>query len=422
MSDQLEQGAPPGVAGQTMAPAPAGGQMVAAKAQAPAARDGEVLAPVGKKRRVVVPLLVLAVLGFGGSRAYDWFTTGRFLVATDDAYVKADMTVIAAKIPGYVAAVAVAENAAVHAGDLLAAIDPGDYQLAVAAAKGKIATQDAAFARLGQQGGALQAAVAQARAQLAATQSRIVAAQADLSRATSEYDRANKLVAIQAGTQQRVDLALADRDRAAAVLAGDRSTAQAAQSAIDAAQANSAVLEAQKAEALSGRAELVITLEKAQRDLDFTQIRAPFDGIVGNRAVQTGQYVQPGTRLLALIPLGSVYVEANFKETQLGTLKAGQKVTLTIDAVSGKTFEGVLESIAPASGSQYALLPPENATGNFTKIVQRVPVRIRVPADLARSGQLRPGISVVADVHTRDESLPAPSLMGALGLTREAKR
>ena len=424
MGDHLEDAVASQVAAKPSAMPVASRQMVAAQDQAPAvpARSGEVLPPARKRRGFVLPLVLLAAVGFGGSKAYDWFTTGRFIVVTDNAYVKADVSVIAAKIPGYVTTVPVAENAAVHAGDLLATIDPGDYQLAVAAAKGKIATQDAAFARLGQQGGALQAAVAQARAQLAATQSQIVAAQADLVRATGEFERANKLIAIQAGTQQRVDLALADRDRAAAVLASARSTSQAAQSAIEAAQANSAMLEAQKTEALRGRDELAIALEKAQRDLDFTQIRAPFDGVVGNRAVQPGQYVQPGTRLLALIPLGSVYVEANFKETQLGNLKAGQKVTLTVDAVSGKTFEGVLVSIAPASGSQYSLLPPENATGNFTKIVQRVPVRIRVPAELARSGQLRPGISVVADVHTRDESLPAPTLTGALGLTREPKR
>ena len=157
-------------------------------------------------------------------------------------------------------------------------------------------------------------------------------------------------------------------------------------------------------------------LDKAKRDLSFTVIRAPFDGVIGNKAVQPGQYVQPGTRLLALVPLQTAYVEANFKETQIFRLKPGQKVVIKPDAYGDRDVIGTVDSIAPASGAQFSLLPPENATGNFTKIVQRLPVRITVPPDVAREGILRPGLSVVVDVHTRDESLPPPSLAGALGL------
>ena len=144
--------------------------------------------------------------------------------------------------------------------------------------------------------------------------------------------------------------------------------------------------------------------DKARRDLEFTTVRAPFDGVVGNRAAQLGALVAPGTRLMSLIPLDSVYVEANFKETQLGGLKPGQKVRLVVDAYAKQTIEGVVESVAPASGAQYSMLPPENATGNFTKIVQRVPVRIRVPAEVAKTGILRPGMSVVVDVDTRTQN------------------
>ena len=159
------------------------------------------------------------------------------------------------------------------------------------------------------------------------------------------------------------------------------------------------MLEAQKGEAESTRAELQTALERAVRDLSFTEVRAAFDGVIGNKAVQPGQYVQTGTRLLALVPLDSAYVEANFKETQLGALKPGQRGRdLRSTLIPDKQIDGIVESFAPASGSQFSLLPPENATGNFTKIVQRVPVRIKVPPEIARAGILRPGLSVVVEV------------------------
>ena len=158
------------------------------------------------------------------------------------------------------------------------------------------------------------------------------------------------------------------------------------------------------------------TLDRANRDLSFTTIRAPFDGVIGNKAVQPGQYVQTGTRLLSLVPLDTVYIEANFKETQLDRLKPGQAVTIKPDALSSRSIQGTVESIAPASGAEFSMLPPENATGNFTKIVQRVPVRIKVPVEVAEESVLRPGTSVEVEVHTRDEREPAPSLVQALRL------
>ena len=404
--------------GDAKMPVPGG----TASPPATAVQTGEVLPPRRRRRRFLLPLIALVALGYGAHRFSGYYAVGRFLVSTDDAYVKADMSIIAAKIPGYLTAVAVAENGHVHAGDLLASIDPGDYQLAVDAANAKIATQNATIDRLAQQGRAQNSVIEQARAQMMATDAQLSGARADLTRATGELERSTKLQQSSFGTAQRLEQAVADRDRAQAAVASGTASGAAARAAVLSAQANQSVMEAQKNEAVKMRGELEAALQKVQRDLAFTQVRAPFDGIVGNRAAQPGQYVQPGTRLLALIPLGSIYVEANFKETQLGNLKPGQKVDITVDSLAGQKIEGVLDSIAPASGSQYSLLPPENATGNFTKIVQRVPVRIRVPAELAASGQLRPGLSVVADVRTRDESLPEPSLLGAIGLPRLTQR
>ena len=175
-------------------------------------------------------------------------------------------------------------------------------------------------------------------------------------------------------------------------------------------------LKAQRDEATRQRAELVTALDKAERDLSFTRVVAPFDGVVGNKAAEVGNFVQPGTRLMALVPLNASYVDANFKETQLADIKPGQKVDVAIDALDGKTVEGVVSSISPASGSEFSLLPPDNATGNFTKVVQRVAVRITFPEDVLKEVPLRPGLSVVATVHTRDPDAPKPTLLGALGL------
>jgi membrane fusion protein, multidrug efflux system len=353
--------------------------------------DGEVLPPkkpAGRKRLILL-LVLLAVTGGAGYKGYDWYTRTRFLVSTDDAYVKADTAVIAAKVSGYITSVSISDNQSVKAGDLLVSIDNGDYKLAVDAARRKVETQNSTVQRIAAQVAAQAPVIEQARAQLAS-------AEADALRAASEFERATNLLRTFNATPQRVEQARADRDRTAAAVTSARA-------AISGATASLAVLQAQKTEAESTRAELQTALDRAERDLSFTQVKAPFDGVVGNKAVQPGQYVQTGTRLLALVPLDSAYVEANFKETQLGALRPGQRVTISVDAYSERPIEGSVESFAPASGSQFSLLPPENATGNFTKIVQRVPVRIKVPPEVARAGILRPGLSVVVEVHTRDD-------------------
>jgi membrane fusion protein, multidrug efflux system len=367
-------------------------------------------------RRFVVPLVVLAGLGYGGKMAYDYFVEGRFLVSTDDAYVGASTAIIAAKATGHLVQVPVVDNQIVHQGELLALIDDGDYRNAVDAAQARIDTQDATIARFGRQIDAQAAVISQAEAQVQASQAQLRGAEADVERSSLEYDRSFKLAQTNFGSQQRLEQATADRDKMSATLASTRATAASAGAALEGARANLDVLKAQRDEAARQRAELVTALDKAKRDLSFTRVVAPFDGVVGNKAAEVGNFVQPGTRLMALVPLNASYVDANFKETQLADIKAGQKVDVAIDALGGKVVEGVVSSISPASGAEFSLLPPDNATGNFTKVVQRVAVRVTFPEEVLRQVPLRPGLSVVATVHTRDPDAPKPTLLGALGL------
>jgi membrane fusion protein (multidrug efflux system) len=367
-------------------------------------------------RRFVLPLVALAALGYSAYWGYGWFVEGRFLVSTDDAYVGADASIIAAKIAGHIVEVPVAENQKVHAGELLARIDDGDYRLAVDAAKGKIATQDATIARIGRQIEAQDAAIDQAVAQVASTDAQAQGAVADEKRAALELDRSQKLADANFGSQQRLEQATADHARAAATLAAALAAKTAAVAALAGAKDAADVLKAEQTEAERLRGELVTAEEKAERDLSFTEIRAPFDGVVGNKAAVVGQYATPGVRLLAVVPLQAAYVDANFKETQLDGIRPGQKVDVAVDSFDGRVVPGIVQSVSPASGAQFSLLPPDNATGNFTKVVQRVTVRIAIaPETLARE-PLRAGLSVVATIHTRDESQPRPTLLGLFGL------
>src|SRR5579883_1563390 len=340
-----------------------------------------------KVRPLVLATVVLAAIMAGGWYGHHWWTVGRFTVWTDDAYVAAKTATLAAKVPGYIASLDVEDNATVKAGDLIATIDNGDYALAVESARDKVATEQATIDRLGRQIVAQQAAVDQAKAQLASAKAAAV-------RAELELARQDALAARQFASRQTQEQARANRDQANAAV-------QSAQAAIDAAVAGVEVSKGQQEEARRALQELQTALAKAERDLSFTQIRAPFDGVVGNRAIEAGDYVQTGTRLISLVPLDGVYIDANFKETQLAGLKPGQHVAIAVDALPGVPIDGTVESIAPASGSVFSLLPPDNATGNFTKIVQRLPVRIRVSPEVAREGVLRPGMSVVASVDTR---------------------
>ena len=354
-------------------------------------------APRAPRRRLAFLAAGLAsALAAGGWYGHHWWTVGRFVVSTDDAYVRADNTTLAAKVAGYVTSVVAGDNLPVRAGDPIATIDYEDYRLAADAAREKVLTQQASVDRLGRQVVAQQAAVDQAKAQLAA-------ARAASTRAQSEFERQQALAGKEFASRQTYEQAIANRDQAVAGV-------QSAQAAIDAAEANVEVLKAQQQEALRGLDELHTAQDKAERDLSFTVIRAPIDGVIGNRAVQTGDFVQTGQRLATLVPLDEVYIDANFKETQLAGLRPGQPVDVSVDALPGRAIAGTVESIAPASGSVFSLLPPDNATGNFTKIVQRLPVRIRVDADVARQRLLRPGMSVVVNVNTKSADSVADRL------------
>ncbi|MDE2018379.1 MAG: HlyD family secretion protein, partial [Hyphomicrobiales bacterium] len=370
------------------------------------AREGEVQAPRAKRRRLVLPIAILLALGAGAYYANGYLSAGRFLVSTDDAYVGADMAVIAARVSGYVAAVPVVDNVRVKAGDVLVRIDDKDLKLAVEAAQARLDAQDATIARVGKQLAAQSAAIDQANAQVPAAQGQVAAAQANALNARQAYDRAASLLKSGAGTKATLDAATAARDSAEAALKGAQAGLVAAQAGVAGATSARDVLAAQVKEAQAARAELVAALDQANVNLSYATVRAPFDGVVGNRAAQPGQFVAPGARLMALVPDNGFYVSANFKETQLAGMKPGQKVDVSIDAAGGKTYVGTVESIAPASGSLYSLLPPDNATGNFTKIVQRVAARIALPAAAETSGALRDGLSVVVDVHTRDPNAP----------------
>ncbi len=349
---------------------------------------GDVTAPVRKRplRRLVLSLLALGVLGGGAYEAWHYVTVGRFLVSTDDAYVQADISVLAAKVPGYVAAIPVINGQALKKDDVLARLDDGDYRLALQAAKDKLATQESTVFRIGRQVEASQAQVAQSAAQ-------VDAARADALRAANDYSRASQIQA-DFVAKTRLDQTKADRDRTEAAVKG-------AEAALIAAKANVEVLAAQKREAENVAREFATAVDRAQRDLDFTVIRAPTDGVIGNKAVEAGAYVQPGSRVAALVPLSSVRVDANFKETQVEHMRVGQTAHIRVDAYPDRDILGTVESFSPASGSVFSLLPPDNATGNFTKIVQRLPVRIQVPGQVAREGLLRPGLSVTVSVDIR---------------------
>ncbi len=339
-----------------------------------------------RRKKIIIGVGAVAALGLIYAGVY-YMTVGRYMISTDDAYVRANNTTLGARVSGHIAAVGVGDNVRVAAGTVVFRIDDGDYRIAVDNARARIATQEATIARIARQATAQESAVEQAKAQLAS-------ADAATKRAEADFARQETLTARGFASKATFDVSQAGRDQAVAAVQG-------AQATLDAAQAQVAVVKAQQAEAEAQLRELHAALAKALRDLSFTVVRAPVDGIFANRIVNVGDFVQPGQRLANVVPLDEVYIDANYKETQLGRLKPGQPVKITVDAVSGRTINGVVDSVAPASGSVFTLLPPDNATGNFTKVVQRVPVRIRVPASVARENLLRPGMSVITTVNTK---------------------
>ena len=340
----------------------------------------------GALRRITVALAV----GFGAVAAadvgYGYVTTGRYLETTDDAYVKADSTIIAPKISGTIAEVLVGDNATVVAGQTLAQIDDRDFQTALDQARADVAAAEAAIRNLDAQIALQQPVIAQGTADVAA-------AEANLKFAQEEQARYDDLMKSGSGTVQRAqqtDAAL--RERTAQVQRG-RSGLLAAERKVD-------VLTTEKAKAMAQRDRARAVEAQAALNLSYTEIKAPVNGTVGARSLRVGQFVQAGTQLMAVVPLDAVYVVANFKETQLTHVRDGQPVEVRIDSFPGVRVKAHVDSLSPASGLEFSLLPPDNATGNFTKIVQRVPVKI-VLDDQSLRGLLRPGMSAEPTVDTK---------------------
>jgi membrane fusion protein, multidrug efflux system len=372
-----------------------GAEMPAPPTEKAPAATPDAAATSSKRKRFVliglVALLALAAVGYG----VHYLLVGRFFVSTDDAYVRANNTMLGARVSGHIAAIVPADNTVVHKGEVVFRIDDGDYRIAVDGATARIATQEATVDRLGRQVTALESAVEQAKAQL-------VSAEAGLKRAELDYDRQQALSTKGFASRATFELSEAGRDQGAAAV-------RAAHAAYDTASSNVDVTKAQQVEARAQLAELRTQLAKAERDLDFSVVRAPIDGIFSNRLVNSGDFVSVGQRLGNIVPLDDVFIDANFKETQLKRVRPGQPVTISVDAYGHRKFAGVVDSISPAAGSVFTLLPPDNATGNFTKIVQRLPVRIRVPKDVAKLNLLRAGMSVYATVDTHQGAADADS-------------
>ncbi|MEJ2346580.1 MAG: HlyD family secretion protein [Gammaproteobacteria bacterium] len=338
-------------------------------------------------KRAAILALVATVVSGGGWFAWQWYAANRYLETTDDAYVRADTVDVRPEVSGRIVAVSVRENQIVHKGQPLVKIDPGDFRARYRQQQARLDVAWASLADVSEQIGLQQKKVDQARAG-------VEGARAELRRATLELRRARALERKSYGSKQRLQNARAAYQVAKAGL-------RKAQAELAAARQMRAVLRAQRSRAKAGVESDKAALAYAKRQLTKTTIRAPSDGVVGDLGARRGAMAQPQVTLLRLVPIHNVYVTANYKETQIARMSIGQPVTLHVDALPDVTFHGVVESLAPATGTQFSLLPTDNATGNFNKIVQRVPVRIRVTGPKASLARLRPGLSVVPAVDTR---------------------
>jgi len=337
-------------------------------------------------QRAGLALAFIAGIAMAADLGYGYLTTGRYLETTDDAYVKADSTIIAPRVSGYIAEVAVSDNQPVKAGQLLARIDDRDFRTALDQAHADVAASEAAVRNLDAQLALQQPVIDQQAAE-------VDAAEANLKFAQQERTRYDELMKTGSGTVQRA------QQTDAALRASDAQLQQ-GKAALIAARKKLEVLDSQRAQAVAQLAHARAVEQQASLNLSYTRITAPVDGTVGARSLRVGQYVQAGTQLMAVVPLEAVYVVANYKETQLTHVRSGQPVELVVDGFPGRRLHGHVDSLSPASGLEFALLPPDNATGNFTKVVQRVPVKI-VLDDHTLTGLLRPGMSAEPTIDTK---------------------
>ena len=337
-------------------------------------------------KRIALATALLAGTAFGGHYGFDYWTVGRFIVETEDAYVKADSTIVAPKVPGYIAEVTVHDNQVVKAGDVLARIDDRDFRASLDQARAELSSAEAAVRNIDAEIALHGAEIDQAKAAVAATR-------ASLGFAQSDAERYRSLAQSGAGTTQRAEQTQAQRDQLTAQLLRDQAN-------VTAAERKTAVLATARDQAAAQADRVRAAVRQANLNLGYTTITAAVDGTVGARTLRVGQYVVAGTQLMAVVPVDAAYVVANYKETQLAHVHAGQPVEIGVDGLPGLKLKGHVDSLSPASGLEFALLPPDNATGNFTKIVQRIPVRISID-DGRAAGLLRAGMSVEPAIDTR---------------------
>jgi membrane fusion protein (multidrug efflux system) len=357
-------------------------------------RASEAPAPSRSKkfnfRKALMTGAVVAALAGAAWYGWDYWTVGQYLVSTDDAYVKADNTTIAPKVSGYLRQVLVGDNERVKAGQVLARIDERDFQVALDQAKSDVA--------------AAEAAIASKQAQLGVQQTVI-----DAARATVDVDKATVTFAAQEN-KRYTDLAstgygsVQNAQQAQSRIAGAQAAVQRDTANLASALKQVDLLKAEIAQATASLARANAAESQAELNLGYTSVVAPIDGIVGNRSLRVGQFVQAGTQLMSVVPATGAYVVANYKETQLTDVRRGQAVDIAVDMFPGSIVHGRVDSIAPASGQEFALLPPDNATGNFTKVVQRIPVKIALDPDNDSSVELRPGMSVIPTIETRSQA------------------
>jgi membrane fusion protein (multidrug efflux system) len=341
-------------------------------------------APAKSRRRLAVAGIgLLAAIG-ATTYGFHWWSAGRFIESTDDAYIGGEVTVIAPKVPGFITEMAVTDNQMVHQGDLLIRLDDRDYKAALSRADAAVAGQTATLANL-DASRQLQLSV------IAGTRAAVTAADAETVRARDDQLRFKSLAADNAASIQVFQKADAEYKQAQASGERARATLEAAIRQLD-------VIATQRQQAEAALAGAQAERETARLNLSYTELRAPVDGYIGNRSGRNGAYATIGAQLLSVVPAQGLWVDANFKESQLAHMVPGQPVTVEADVLPGQIFHGTVASVAPATGAQFSILPPENATGNFTKIVQRVPVRIRLAGDAGTLGSLRPGLSVTAEV------------------------
>lgn len=335
-------------------------------------------------------LALLAGTALLGHVGYNYITIGRYLESTDNAYVKADYTTVAPKVSGYISEVLVSDNQTVKAGDVLARIDDRDFRTALVAARAKVASAQANVDNLDARLTLQQSIIAQ-------SQANVTSSEANLKFAKVDYARYQHLMKTGFGAAQRAQQTEAALQEKSAQLLRDTAGVTAARKTVD-------VLLSEMAKAMANLSHAEALAQQAELNLSYTNIIAPVDGTVGARALRVGAFVQAGTQLMAVVPLNAVYVVANFKETQLTHIRSGQPATISVDGYPDIALKGHVDSVSPASGLEFALLPPDNATGNFTKIVQRVPVKILIDHDddaAALTGLLRPGMSVEPTINTK---------------------